>query len=238
MMSLLLDISQSFNLKELLFGQEDKSFLLAVFLRAFVMFVVVLTSLRILGKRGVKQLSIFELVIILTLGSAAGDPMFYSDVGLLPAMCVFITVVGLYRLVIYLADKSSHFNHIVEGKPVCLVKDGIFCYENFVKEPIALDEFLAGLRVMKVSQLGQVNRAYLETSGELSIFCYSNDRVKHGLPILPEALEKCVSEIPQPGIYSCVHCGFTTELTATGAAKCNTCGKNTWVEACDDPRVS
>ncbi|RYD56858.1 MAG: DUF421 domain-containing protein [Sphingobacteriales bacterium] len=235
---LLLDISAPFDTKSLLFGQEDHSFLPEVLFRALIMFVVVLVSLRLLGKRGVKQLSIFELVIILTLGSASGDPMFYKDVGLLPAIFVFLTVVGLYRFVVYLGDKSSRFNRLVEGKPVCLIEDGIFCWGNFQKEPIALDEFLSGLRVLNVSQLGQIRRAYLETSGELSVFYYPDDSVKPGLPILPESLEKCTSQIQKPGMYSCVHCGHTAEIEKTGSQVCHTCGKNKWVEACGDKRIS
>lgn len=49
------------------------------------MFTILLLTLKLAGKRGVKQLSIFETVIIIALGSAAGDPMFYEDVGIVPA---------------------------------------------------------------------------------------------------------------------------------------------------------
>jgi uncharacterized membrane protein YcaP (DUF421 family) len=237
-MQLLLNIAEAFNTNELLFGEEDQSFLPSVLLRATVMFVVVLVSLRILGKRGVKQLSIFELVIILTLGSAAGDPMFYRDVGLLPAILVFVTVVALYRLVIYLADKSNRFNKLIEGKPVCLINDGIFCYKNFLKEPIALDEFFAELRLQHVSHLGQIRKAYLETSGEVSIFFYPNDRVKYGLPIMPEGFDNCLKKLNGSGYYSCVHCGHTLTPDDEPVETCPTCCKTGWIEACKDPRVS
>lgn len=73
---------------------EDWSFLPETVLRSLIMFIVILISLRLLGKRGVKQLSIFELVVIIGLGSAAGDPMFYKDVGILPAIIVFSMVVA------------------------------------------------------------------------------------------------------------------------------------------------
>jgi uncharacterized membrane protein YcaP (DUF421 family) len=63
-------------------GSEDWEFLFEIGLRTFFMYIIILFGLRLLGKRGVKQLSIFELVVIISLGSAAGDPMFYKEVGL------------------------------------------------------------------------------------------------------------------------------------------------------------
>lgn len=71
------------------------------------MYLVVLVSLRILGKRGVKQLSIFELVVIVGLGSAAGDPMFYREVGILSAVAVFLVVVIAYKITSYFVNKSK-----------------------------------------------------------------------------------------------------------------------------------
>ncbi len=59
----LLKASAGFDWKELLLGGEDWSFLPETVLRTLIMFIVILTSLRLLGKRGVKQLSVFELVV-------------------------------------------------------------------------------------------------------------------------------------------------------------------------------
>ncbi|MGI8583969.1 MAG: DUF421 domain-containing protein [Chitinophagaceae bacterium] len=121
-----LQTSSGFNWKELMLGGEDWSFLPETVLRSLIMFIVILISLRLLGKRGVKQLSIFELVVIIGLGSAAGDPMFYKDVGILPAIIVFSMVVGLYSLVTYSIGKNKNFEKLIEGKPVCLIKTEYF----------------------------------------------------------------------------------------------------------------
>ncbi|HLO37914.1 MAG TPA: hypothetical protein VK173_05475, partial [Lacibacter sp.] len=117
----LLQASSSFNWKEILIGGENWSFLPEVILRTIIMFIIIVVSLRILGKRGVKQLSIFELVVIISLGSAAGDPMLYKDVGILPALLVFIVIVALYSLITYFIGKNKHFEKMVEGKPVYLI---------------------------------------------------------------------------------------------------------------------
>lgn len=85
----MLDIFRNVEWKMLLLGEENWSFLLETAFRTLIMFIVILLGLRMLGKRGVKQLSVFELGVIIGLGSAAGDPMFYKDVGLLPGIIVF-----------------------------------------------------------------------------------------------------------------------------------------------------
>src|SRR5688572_27455690 len=133
--------TSDFNWKALMLGDENWDFLPEIMLRTVIMFTVVVVSLRLLGKRGVKQLSIFELVVIISLGSAAGDPMFYKDVGILPAIVVFAIIVGLYSLITYFIGKNKRFEDLVEGKPVCLIKNGAFSIKNFSKEALGEDEF-------------------------------------------------------------------------------------------------
>jgi len=93
----------------------DGQFALEVVFRTTFMFVVIMAVLRLSGKRGVRQLSIFELAIILSLGSAAGDPMFYDDVALVPTVLVCATAIALYRLITWLMAKSKRFERILEG---------------------------------------------------------------------------------------------------------------------------
>lgn len=57
-------------------GDTTWKFVLEILVRCTVMFIIIISFLRLSGKRGIRQLSLFELAIILCLGSAAGDPMF------------------------------------------------------------------------------------------------------------------------------------------------------------------
>lgn len=210
----------------------DKSlvFLIEVAFRTFVMFVVLLLTLKLTGKRGVRELSVFETVIIIALGSAAGDPMFYEEVAILPALTVFLVVIVCYRLLTWLTGKSKRFERFMEGKTECFIKEGKFAVDTFNKESLAQDEFFSELRQQSVSQLGQVEFAYLETSGEMSIFFYDDDSVKYGLPILPHLFSKKTKNIIHSGIYACSHCGNVVEIT-TAKAVCEICKKDEWVEA-------
>lgn len=218
-------------------GEEQWAFLGETALRTFVMFMVILLSLRLLGKRGIKQLSVFELGVIIGLGSAAGDPMFYKDVGLLPSILVFSIVVLLYRGITHLINKSRHMEQFVEGVPRMIVRDGRFIVENFKKEPIAFDELFAQLRLNHISHLGQVKEAVIETNGEVSVLFFADDEVKWGLPIGPEVVEHLSEQIKEEGQYACNYCGHTEHLQPTASQSCPVCGKKSWLKAMKERRI-
>jgi uncharacterized membrane protein YcaP (DUF421 family) len=228
-----------FDWHSILLGEEKWSFLPEVAIRSAVMFLLIIFSLRILGKRSVTQLSVFELGVIIGLGSAAGDPMFYKDVGLLPGMLVFFIVIALYRLVTYLINHSDKIEKAFEGEPVYLVEGGKFNCKNFEKEPIAHDEFFAQLRQNHVTHLGQVELAIIETNGAISIYFYPDDKVQFGMPVLPHLCNIKLTELSKPGMYACTYCGqvvrtkeFTKELA------CTECSKKEWIEAIDTKRIT
>lgn len=232
-----LQASAGFNWKSLLLGNEDWNFLPETSLRTLIMFLVIVTALRLLGKRGIKQLSVFELVVIIGLGSAAGDPMFYKDVGLLPVFIVFTMVIILYRIVIHLVGTNKKFELLVEGKPVCLIKAGKFSIQNFKKENLGADEFFSELRLRGISQMGQVEEAIVETSGNVSIFFYEDEAVKYGLPVMPSALDGAIMQIKDAGHYSCIFCGYTEKMQPANKVVCPECEKYKWIKASNKKRV-
>lgn len=230
-------MKEIFEWNRLLINDLPFIYLIEVVFRSVLMFTVVLIALRVTGKRGVRQLSIFETVIIIALGSAAGDPMFYEDVGLIPAIVVFVTIILLYRLVTWLTGRSKKFEIMLEGQTVCLIREGKFSITQFKKESLAQDEFFTELRVKSVEHLGQVRNAYLETSGEVSVFFFEDDHVKPGLPILPDLYTKKSKSISKSALYACTFCGHVEHLN-TETAVCQVCKKEEWVEAIKTLRIS
>lgn len=224
--------------KEFLMGQEEWSFLLEIVLRTFIMFLTIIISLRILGKRGVKQLSLFELVVIIGLGSAAGDPMFYKEVGIASSVIVFMVIILLYTSVTYIIGKSKFFEKLLEGTSICLIEKGEFSIENFKKENLGSDEFFAELRLKGISHLGQIEKAIEEVSGEISVFYFEDQEVKFGLPIMPGSLENPLKSINSKGFYSCTFCGHTEEKDTGNAGRCCKCEKDKWVGASNRRRVT
>ncbi len=226
-----------FDWKRLLLNDLEPNFLFEVIFRSIIMFTVLLLALKIAGKRGVKQLSIFEVVIIIALGSAAGDPMMYEDVGLLPAIAVILVIILFYKLITWLTAVSPKFERFLEGKTECIIEEGEFSLHSFKKENLAQDEFFLELRLKSIEHLGQIKNAYVETNGEISTFYYPDEEVKYGLPILPQLYNKKSEIIADAGIYACSYCGNIQEVTTSGGI-CENCNKKEWVRAINSIRIS
>jgi len=230
-------MDEIFEWPRVLMNELPYNFLFEVIFRAAVMFVMLLMLLRFAGKRGVKQLSIFEMVFIIALGSAVGDPMLYDNVGLLPGIIVVIVVIGLYRLITILVAKFKPLEHFIEGKPKLMIQNGEFLVDNLNKENLAQDEFFSELRLKSVEHLGQVKHSYLETTGEVSTFFKADEDVGYGLPILPELFNKASKQISGKAHYSCTFCGHT-ELINAKSHTCEDCGKEEWVQSINTIRIS
>lgn len=214
------------------------TFLLEVVVRTIIMFVIILIALRASGKRGIKQLSIFELVLIIGLGSAAGDPMFYEDVGILPAFIVFLVVISLYTLVTRLSDRFVKVEKVLEGEPLYVIREGKLLTDAFKDSGLSQDEFFAALRVSHVEHLGQVRTVLIETSGEFSILFYPDEEVKYGLPIFPDKLQEKLNSHGNYGYIACVKCGgVRSGKDATKLPTCPECEVSEWVVASDAKRV-
>lgn len=117
-------------------------FLAEVALRSVYTFVLVFIFLKITGRRGVRQMSLFEVLIILTLGSAAGDVAFYDDVPMLPVLVVFVTLALLYRLIMWLMGKSEKLENLLEGKPIPVIEQGELAWKNLQTENMTNSSFL------------------------------------------------------------------------------------------------
>ncbi len=202
-------------------------FLGEIALRTTIMFLVLIIALKFLSKRGVKQLSVFELAILIALGSATGDPMFYNHIPVLHGIAVIVVVILLYRAITGLTAKSKAVEVILEGKPVCLVENGKIVIDNYRSVGLPYDKFFAELRLKSIDHLGQVRKAYLETSGEISIYFFEDKDVIEGLPIYPEMIDHPIKPAKGEKKGACIYCGNLQQLERH-LDKCGVCDNNEW----------
>jgi hypothetical protein len=221
----------TFDLVRILFGDKPPWFLLEVAFRTVVIFAYTLALLRWMGKRGMGTLTPFEFAIIVALGSAVGDPMFYDDVPLVHTMLVIAIVVGMQRFLAWATERNTALESVVESTPRLLVRDGVMHFGNLHREQMSREELCEALRAQGVRQLGEVEFAFLEPSGKLSVLRYEKPRP--GLLILP----KCTNdgdedhELPEgPGrdnAECCACCGGGKPASGV----CENCGEAEWTKA-------
>lgn len=215
---------------KILLADTTFTFAAEIVLRSVLMYFLIILVLRFSGKRGVRQLSIFEIAIILSLGSAAGDAMFYEEVPIIHAVIVFAVIMALYRLTTYLMMKSDAIETVLEGRPIYIVKNGLLIVEDIKQEKYSYDEFFAEMRQKKIEHLGQVKMALLETDGCLSVIPYSKENIKWGLPLFPDEY-KIADHHNIDHFYSCMLCGQTQHLNHLNE-KCPSCQNTKWAKSC------
>lgn len=148
-----------------------------VIIRTSFIFLYAFLLLRLLGKRQLAQLTIFDLLIIISLGSAVGDAMIYPETTTqLINSVVAIAVVVLIQLAIYvIIARNAKIGRLIEGRATLLVKDGRVLEENLIRENINTDELVTALRERGIFKLGQVKQAILESTGKLSVIKTSHN---------------------------------------------------------------
>lgn len=220
-----------FDLQRILLDELPVSFLYEVAFRASLAFVAVFLFLKCSGRRGIRQLSLFELVVILTLGSAAGDVSFYHDVALLPVAVVFLTLLILYRLTLFAISRNKHLHALIEGVPVTVVKEGLYELESLKKLNISSSELLMEFRQRGVEHLGQVRLAIVETDGDVSLYFFAGENVRPGLSVLPPEHRDEYKIARDSGVHCCVNCGFSHRIESGNGAECARCKSDIWSPA-------
>lgn len=223
------------DLSSIFINDTTWSFAAEIVIRVTVMFFMIITFLRFTGKRGIRQLSIFELTIILSLGSIAGDPMFTEDLPLVQAVLIMSLIIGLYRLCTWLAMKFQPVEYFLEGKSLYIVEDGILVLEKIEEGKMSHDEFFAEMRQQNIEHLGQVRVGLLETDGEFSMLLLAPEKVQYGLPIFPKSYQ-AVTQVHASDCYACMYCGQTAHITKPNEP-CLRCNRKHWALAINSPVV-
>ena len=139
------------------------------FVRAIILYIIVLIVMRAMGKREIGQLQPFEFVIAIMIADLATIPM--SEVGV-PIINGIVPIFGLlvmHIFISYINMKSIKMRALICGKPSILIYRGRIDENNMIKERCTINELQERLRALNVDSIADVEYAILETSGQLSV---------------------------------------------------------------------
>jgi len=149
---------------------------LVVFVRALIMYVVVVITMRIMGKRQIGQLQPFELAIAIMISELAAVPMQNTGIPLINGIIPILTLLIAQLLMSFLSMKSIRARALICGKPSVLIENGKLKEDELLKEMYTLNDLLEQLRIKSVPNIADVEFAILETNGQLSIIPKSQKR--------------------------------------------------------------
>ena len=142
--------------------------MLITFFRSIFLYIIVLIVMRLMGKREIGQLQPFELAISIMIADLASIPM--TDTGI-PIFNGIIPILGLLIMHLFISIinlKSSKAREIICGRPSILIYRGKINEKTLKKERFTINELEERLRGNNVINLGDVEYAILETSGQVT----------------------------------------------------------------------
>lgn len=227
-----------FELQRMFLGDAPPLFLLEIVFRTAVIYAYAMLLIRWIGGRSVAQMSVVEFLLVIALGSAVGDAMFYPDVPLLHAGLVITVVVVINKILDTLIFHYTPVEHAIDGRARQVVRDGVVDYDMLHFLKLGQSELHEALRRDGVENLGQVRDAYVEKSGQVTLF--TSDKPRPGLPIVPPLAVASWQKyrpgdaVPGDSILVCLTCGNPLDAQQpTVPEACENCGGKTWIKARD-----
>lgn len=145
-------------------------------IRTIVLYLLLVATLRLLGKRQVGQMEPSEFVVMMLLANLATVPIENLDMSILFGVIPIVLVYGAELLFSFLTLRSIRLRQILCGKPVILVENGRISQENLKRTRITLDELTMHLREKGIFDLNTVKFAILETNGQVSTLQFAKDQ--------------------------------------------------------------
>lgn len=137
--------------------------------QTWLVFASLLLFARLLGKTQVGQLTFYEYISGITIGSIAGNIAAADDADFYWHFYDLIVFVILTYLVAFLSIKSRRLRRLFEGIPTLLISHGQIHKKNMRSVHFDLDQLIAELRLRGIADIRDVAFAFLETSGQLSV---------------------------------------------------------------------
>ncbi|WP_188456907.1 DUF421 domain-containing protein [Virgibacillus oceani] len=163
--------------------------------RSTISFFLLLVMTRIMGKKQLSQMTFFDYVVGITIGSIAAamavDQNIKISNGIMGLLVwgIFPVILGLLGL------KSMKFRHVTDGTPSIVIKDGKVQEKNLSKNHMSVDELMLSLREKNIFKVSDVEMAVMETNGQVSVMKKTEQQ-----PITPDLIGLAVEKEHSPTI--------------------------------------
>ena len=162
--------------------------MLLTFIRTITLYILVLIVMRFMGKREIGQLKPFELAISIMIADLATIPMAETGIPISSGVIPILGLLVMHLTISVINLKSIKMRKIICGKPAILIYRGRIQEKTMKKERFTINELEERLRGYNVTNIGDIEYAILETSGQISILQKPNKRnaIPEDFGIMPE----------------------------------------------------
>lgn len=164
-----------------------------VFLSSILSVIVLFLLTKLMGKRQMAELSMFDYINGITIGSIAAEMATSLEGDILKPLVAMIVYALFAVLISFISCKSLKIRHIFAGKPIVLVENGKIYKENLKKAKLDLNEFLTQCRTNGYFNISDLDMVLLESNGKLSFLPVTSKK-----PATPSDLKINVEQEKMP----------------------------------------
>ena len=139
-----------------------------VILRTILVLIIIFILFKIMGKKQVSQMNMFDYITGITIGSVVADISLDLKKNILSGIICLLIYCLTDILISYLNLKSINLRNFFEGKEVILIENGKMNRKNMSKNKITVNMIQTEARIMGYFHLEEINNAILETNGKIS----------------------------------------------------------------------
>ena len=150
--------------------------MLVTFIRSILLYIVVLVVMRLMGKREIGQLQPFELAISIMIADLASTPMADAGIPISNGIIPILALLVMHLIISVLNIKSIKARQILCGKPSILIYRGKIDEKMLRRERFTVNELEERLRGSNIVNIGDVEYAILETSGQVTVIQKPNKK--------------------------------------------------------------
>ena len=155
---------------------------IVLFRTIFFYFFIVLLY-RIMGKREIGQLGIIDLIVSILMAELVAISIENTNESLMQTVIPLLVLGGLEILLAFISIKSRRFRSFFDGKPSLIICNGKVNYREMIHQRYSMDDLLLSLRQKSVRDINEIEYAFLEPNGKLSIFKYNLFHIKTSYPM-------------------------------------------------------
>lgn len=151
------------------FSYPSLSTLVAITIKTSVIYVFVVTGIRLLGTRELGEMTIYDFVLVVVISNSVQNALIGGDTTLLGGLASALTLLLINRMFTWLLTHFEWIETAMVGEPVVLVNAGRIQWERMRREGVDRETLMAGLREHGVAKLEDVQLAVLEVDGTISV---------------------------------------------------------------------
>ena len=147
-----------------------------IVIRSLIMFITLFIVVKILGQKQIKNLTLYDYILSITIGSIAADSIISLDIPIYDGLIAIVIFAGIGYFASFISLQSHSVEEFIDGEPIVLFENNNFNYANLDKAKMSVAKVLEHCRLKGCFDINELDSAVLEPSGDVSVLLKGNSQ--------------------------------------------------------------